>query len=354
MPHHVPFKTLELTVFSAQDLPPVSKMLRTFAVTYVHPDHKLTTRVDHQGHTNPRWNYKVVFHVDDKFLRHESSAVTIEIYNLAWLRDLPIGTACLLINNLSPPLHKNPYFRRVALRICQPSGHLQGILNLGVQLVENVVPGCEVSVFSITSDEKMDDQYQFQLQSQEGNNNSIKEDDLKDHERNSGAKITSEIENITPTMESRISNGSRPEKNTKITPANSLYSVMRPLSSEVAEDMRKGLYTAEWNDYGSSVFENWTDQSDDRVVIKSESVDWRAEDQIPLKNDKILGLSHPKKRPDKKKGLMSCFANVYGFRFSFICGSNALKKKKKKKNRNVKQNVHLMTIPNENLHGFHV
>ncbi|KAK4385816.1 hypothetical protein Sango_2705600 [Sesamum angolense] len=84
----------------------------------------------------------------EKFLKQESSAVTIEIYNLAWLRDLPIGTTRLLINNLSPPLKKNPAFRRVALQICRPSGHLQGTLNVGVQLIDNTVPGAEMSPLS--------------------------------------------------------------------------------------------------------------------------------------------------------------------------------------------------------------
>lgn len=331
-------------------------MLRTFAVAYVHPDHKLTTRIDHQGHTNPTWNYKVIFHVDEKFLQHESSAVTIEIYNLAWLRDLPIGTTRLLINNLSPPLQKNPAFRRVALQICRPSGHLQGTLNLGVQFVDNTIPGNEINLFSLRNVEQMEEEDEVQDQNQEGND-FVGEEDLQDHEKNPGTKITSKNESFCTTPESKFTNrpGSEPETKTVVTSCGSFFSVMRPLPSEVADDLKRGFYSTEWTEFGSSIFDNWTelgDKSDD-PGLKSNDVQWPAEDVIPLTTDKKPDC-HRTTRSDKKKGLFSCFGNAYGFQFSFICGSKALKKKKK--NRNVcKQNVHLMTLPDhENLRRFYV
>ncbi|PIN21654.1 hypothetical protein CDL12_05650 [Handroanthus impetiginosus] len=347
------FKLLEINIISAQDLPPVSKMLRTFAVAYIHPDHKLTTRIDHQGHTNPTWNYKIAFHIDDKFLKHESSAVTIEIYNLAWLRDLPIGTTRLLINNLSPPLHKNPAFRRVTLQICRPSGHLQGTLNLGVQLVDNYpVPGSEISSFSMRNDDQMNGEDGTQYHNhEEGLNYFIKEDDFQVEDKNPGARITSKNESICTTPTNRPE--SEPETKTVVTSCNSFFSVMRPLPTEVADDLKRGFYTTEWNDFGSSIFENWTelgDKTSDDHVVKSKGAQWAMEDHIPLTtHDK----KHRTKRSDKKRGLMSCFGNAYGFQFSFICGSKLLKKKKKNRNVN-KQNVHLMSLPEENLRGFYV
>ncbi|KAI3459049.1 hypothetical protein Pfo_015712 [Paulownia fortunei] len=351
-----PFRLLEINIISAQDLPPVSKMLRTFAVAYVHPDHKLTTRIDHQGHTNPTWNYKIVFHVDDRFLKQESSAVTIEIYNLAWLRDLPIGTTRMLINNLSPPLHKNPAFRRVALQICRPSGHLQGTLNLGVQLVDNTIPGSEISLFSMRNDEQLDDEDEVQDQNKEGND-SVWEEAFQDQEKNPGAQITSMNESICTTPESRITNRAEPDHETKtvVTSCGSFFSVMRPLPSEVAADLQKGFYSTEWNDYGSSIFEDWTELGDKRDdnVEKSKNVQWPIEDQILLTTDKKPDV-HRTKRSGKKKGLFSCFGNAYGFQFSFICGSKALKKKKKKSRNVNKQNVQFMTLPEENLRRFYV
>ncbi|KAL2227820.1 UNVERIFIED_CONTAM: hypothetical protein Sindi_2140700 [Sesamum indicum] len=563
-----PYRLLEINIISAHDLPPVSKMLRTFAVAYVQPDHKLTTRIDHQGHTNPTWNYKVVFHVDEKFLKQESSAVTIEIYNLAWLRDLPIGTTRLLINNLSPPLKKNPAFRRVALQICRPSGHLQGTLNVGVQLIDNTVPGAEmsplssipgagmspfsirnentvpgagmsplssipgagmspfsirnentvpgagmspfsirnentipgagmshfsirnentfpgagmspfsirndnsvlgaemspfsirndkrgpgaeVSPFSITNDKGVPGAEMspfsirnentvpgagmspFSIRNDNGvpgaemspfsirnentlpdaglspfsirndnsvpgagmssfsirNGNSIpgfemsplsvrnnymvekdevqvkgpvREEDSQDEDSIPGLKITSKNGSICANQENRTT--IRPElselQKALATPSSSFFSDMQPLPSEVASELKKGFYVTEWNDYGSSIFEDWTeagDKSEDNVQIKPKSpeIEWLAPvEQIPLTTEKKVVSTRPR-RTDKKPGLMSCFGNAYGFECSFFCGSKNLKNKKKK-NRNVsKQNVHFMTLPEENMRRFYI
>ncbi|KAL3654026.1 hypothetical protein CASFOL_003707 [Castilleja foliolosa] len=351
-----PFKLLEINVISAHDLPPVSKMLRTFAVAYVHPDNKLTTKIDHQGHTNPTWNYKFAFHVDDKFLKNESSAVTIEIYNLAWLRDLPIGTAHLMVNSISPPLLRNPGYRRVSIRVCRPSGHLQGTLNLGVQLVDNnVVPGCERSPFSVKNDEEVYEEDEVIKDENQEKIDFVKEDDFQGQEMKSpgsgpGPSHSASLSRMTSRRESE-----HETKTVATSGAGSFYSVMRPLPSEVAADLKKGVYIMDWNDYGSSIFDNWTDQgdkSDDFV----ENTHWPiVEDQIPLStmsSDSRPTGGHWKSVPEKKKkkkGLFSCFGNAYGFQFSFSCGSKNLKKKKNK-NRNVnKHNIHLMSLPENNL-----
>ncbi|KAL3838367.1 hypothetical protein ACJIZ3_022958 [Penstemon smallii] len=348
------FKLLEINIISAQDLPPVSKMLRTFAVAYVTPDHKLTTKVDHQGHTNPRWNYKIAFHVDEKFLKQESSAITIEIFNVAWLRDLPIGTTRLLINNLSPPLLKNQSFRKVALKIRRPSGHLRGTLNVGIQLIDNTVPDIESNISTIRNEEQINEEDYNQDQNQEENDYSIKEETTDSRKQ---IEPLDEDSN-SPTLRSKKPDRPEPEPETRtvLTSNGSHFSTMRPLPSEVAEDMKKGLYSTEWNEYGSSIFENWTEQGDTSKderhgLLRTNSLKWRAEDQIPLRSDKKSGPKHKRSRSEggNNKGLMSCFGNAYGFEFSFICGSKTMKKKK---NRNIKQNLHL--IPEENLHRLYV
>lgn len=131
------FKHLEINILSARDLAPVSKLLRTYAVAWIHPDQKLTTRVDHRGHTNPTWNYRFVFALDDRFLASSSSSLTVEIYNVSWLRDIPIGYVHAPIANiLPPPSQTNSKMRLVSLHILRPSGTLQGTLNLGVNVVD--------------------------------------------------------------------------------------------------------------------------------------------------------------------------------------------------------------------------
>ncbi|KAL0724018.1 hypothetical protein Bca4012_038617 [Brassica carinata] len=138
------FQLLELNIISAQDLAPVSRKTKTYAVAWVHPERKLTTRVDYNGGTNPTWNDKFVFRVDDEFLYADTSAVVIEIYALHWFRDVHVGTVRVLISNLIPPSRRPGYrtstppqgMRFVALQVRRASGRPQGILNIGVGVLD--------------------------------------------------------------------------------------------------------------------------------------------------------------------------------------------------------------------------
>ncbi|XP_061356786.1 uncharacterized protein LOC133301181 [Gastrolobium bilobum] len=139
-----PFQLLELNVISAQDLASVGRNMKTYAVAWVHPDRKLSTRVDTQGHTNPTWNDKFVFRVDEEFLYSDTSAIMIEIYALHWFKDVHVGTVRVLVGNLIPPparpFHNNRApvgMRFVALQVRRPSGRPQGILNIGVAVLDS-------------------------------------------------------------------------------------------------------------------------------------------------------------------------------------------------------------------------
>ncbi|XP_031260363.1 uncharacterized protein LOC116118519 [Pistacia vera] len=140
-----PFQLLELNIISAQDLSPVSRSMRAYAVAWVHPDRKLSTRVDAHGRNNPTWNDKFVFRVDEAFLRNDTSAVMIEIFALHWFRDIHVGTVRVLVGNLIRPpqrshRHSNHMqlgMRFVALQVRRPSGRPQGILNIGVALLDS-------------------------------------------------------------------------------------------------------------------------------------------------------------------------------------------------------------------------
>lgn len=135
-----PTMLLEIKVISANDLPPLARLLRTYVVACLDHEDRSHTAVDREGGTNPTWNHKFSFYVDDRFLNSKSSEIKFEIYNVAWLRDLPMGTTSLVFSTISPPLSpKNPTVRPFALRIRRPSGHLQGILNVGVQLKDNLL-----------------------------------------------------------------------------------------------------------------------------------------------------------------------------------------------------------------------
>ncbi|PKI41372.1 hypothetical protein CRG98_038258 [Punica granatum] len=133
-------RLLELSLISAQDLAPVSKSMRTYAVAWVTPDRKLTTRVDENGAANPTWNEKFVFRVDDAALESNTSEVTIEIYALTWLRVVLTGIVRARLSDLVPPsarkLNRNVTATRFfTLQIARPSGRPQGTMNIGVSLI---------------------------------------------------------------------------------------------------------------------------------------------------------------------------------------------------------------------------
>ncbi|URD82775.1 C2 domain containing protein [Musa troglodytarum] len=136
-PPPVPFSRhhLEVTVISAQDLYPAARSMRTYAVAYFRPDHRARTRIDASGHTDPTWNDKFVFRVDDAVLH--TSAITIDVYaarpGLLPGPDILLGTARAILSTLRP----SSTTHYAALQIRRPASlRPQGILNLGVALVD--------------------------------------------------------------------------------------------------------------------------------------------------------------------------------------------------------------------------
>ncbi|PKI38270.1 uncharacterized protein LOC116202625 [Punica granatum] len=130
---------LEVHIISAQKLkPPPSNMRRTetYAVVWVDPATKLRTRVDRVGGENPTWNDKFFFRVSNEFLAGDTSAVTVDIFAVGYIRDYPVGSARLLLSNVlstSDAGTKTPSF--TALGIRRPSGKIHGVLNLGATLI---------------------------------------------------------------------------------------------------------------------------------------------------------------------------------------------------------------------------
>ncbi|KAL2458661.1 Calcium-dependent lipid-binding (CaLB domain) family protein [Abeliophyllum distichum] len=122
-----PFHLLEISVISAQNLAPVSKSMRTYAVTWVHPSRKLTTRTAQKGQTNPTWNDKFAFRVDDEFLLSDNAAVNVEIYTVSWFCDVLVGIVRVPICELITPSvltqkNSSKNTRFVALQVRRPSG----------------------------------------------------------------------------------------------------------------------------------------------------------------------------------------------------------------------------------------
>uniref|UniRef100_A0A7N0USQ8 C2 domain-containing protein n=1 Tax=Kalanchoe fedtschenkoi TaxID=63787 RepID=A0A7N0USQ8_KALFE len=139
---------LELHIISAQDLAPVTRQMRTYAVTWIHSARKLSTCVDTGGHTNPTWNDKFVFRVNPNFLSNEMSVINVDIYAIHWFRNIRVGTVRLILGNLFPPSdlrRRNRHGTRfVALQVRRPSGRPQGILNVGASILDGGMRGLKL------------------------------------------------------------------------------------------------------------------------------------------------------------------------------------------------------------------
>ncbi|KAE9592365.1 putative C2 domain-containing protein [Lupinus albus] len=138
------YQLLELNVISAQDLALVGRSMRTYAVAWIDPERKLSTRVDSNGHNNPTWNDKFVFRVEEDFFYEDTSLITIDIYALHWFKDIHVGTAEVLAGDLFPPpskpshnTYKPPNMQFMGLEVHRPSGHPKGIVNIGVVVLDS-------------------------------------------------------------------------------------------------------------------------------------------------------------------------------------------------------------------------
>ncbi|KAK6161117.1 hypothetical protein DH2020_004498 [Rehmannia glutinosa] len=156
--------------------------MRTYATAWMHPNRKLSSSVDTEGNNNPTWNDKFVFRVDEEFLRQDTSAVMIEIYAVHWFRDVLVGTVRVLVGNLIPPPsrthHNGQHYtgmRFVALQIRRPSGRPQGILNIGVALLDSSMRSMplyrQLSMSAVGISDLMEDPPSLQQKENDNNKN---------------------------------------------------------------------------------------------------------------------------------------------------------------------------------------
>ncbi|KAG9446681.1 hypothetical protein H6P81_012809 [Aristolochia fimbriata] len=137
------YRLLEINLISAQNLttkPGGGRRLHTYAVAWVDPSAKLRTRVDRVGFENPTWNDKFIFRVTPDFLASDSSAVSVEIYSLGYLRDALIGTVRFLVGD-AHLLSRGGVPSFAALQIRSPSGSFDGILNIGAVVLADAGRG---------------------------------------------------------------------------------------------------------------------------------------------------------------------------------------------------------------------
>ncbi|KAL6545267.1 hypothetical protein OROGR_009141 [Orobanche gracilis] len=365
----VPYQLLELNIISAQDLAPVSKNLRAYAVAWINPGRKLRTGNDSQGQTNPTWNEKFVFRVNNRLLDSETSSVMIEIYAHGWLRDTPVGSVDVLIGNLIPPsVRQEKSSRRfVALQIRRPSGRPQGILNMGVSLLDNTMrsmPLCRELGASETfgspdpTYEKLQKKNNYSVNIQEnGGKKKIQlhrslsdKTDLTRNpglgKKNRGGSVCNGSLRYYQGSSAKVGSGGgggSVVNGGSMVNGSLCNSDLGPSPSVVAAAVAVawGLYPTHHGPPpkpGSSVLEDWMVEETSMEGLKSKIERWRME--IPPKYDqRYQRLENGKRREKKRKhprrktadsndggrdggGLFTCFGNAYGCEFTIVCGAN--------------------------------
>ncbi|KAG5224125.1 C2 calcium-dependent membrane targeting [Salix suchowensis] len=295
-----PFQLLEINVISGQDLAPVSKSMRTYAVVWVHPGRKLSTKIDQNGHINPQWNEKFVFRVDETFINAENSSIMIEIYAAAWLRDQPV-----------PFKLQQQQMRFVALQVRRPSGRPQGILNMGVQVLDSTMRSMPLYT---------------ELNQRE--NPRRKECDLR--------RTKSDRTDPTTTDESGLREGGVRSLGGSL--INS--SVVKPsvkengngsiVNGSLCSDVGPSASVHDTDGAGSSILEDWT-ENDSAEGLRTKLERWRTELPPIYDNDlrKMQSRGRHRKQRRRPEGgrLFSCFGNAFGCEISITCGGRNNKKR---------------------------
>jgi len=133
---------VELTVLSARDLKNVNWRygdLRPYAVAWVDPDIKVSTRVDQDGDTNPSWDEKLTIPVGNRPL--EDAELTIEIVHEkpSELTKPLVGTARIPLSQVLDEVGFEEKLERT-LKLKRPSGRPQGKLVILIGLREKRWP----------------------------------------------------------------------------------------------------------------------------------------------------------------------------------------------------------------------
>ncbi|KAL3820104.1 hypothetical protein ACJIZ3_006009 [Penstemon smallii] len=335
---------LEISLISAQDLSPISKSMRTYAVTWINPTRKLSTRIDQQSHRNPMWNEKFAFRVDNELLMSEDTTLTVEIYTTSWFRDVVVGIVRVLVSDLIAPSarvasHNLKNTRFVALQVRRPSGSPQGILNMGVALLDKTMrsmPLHDGGNFPDAIEKKVNSNED----DQEANNKIQLWRSLS-----TGSEINNED---FPQKPGLVHNGSM--VNGSIVNGSELCSDIGPSASIVAADIAKKMQppplvlakdpsksnqkkmyiNAQAEETGSSILEELTIEEAKAKGYRITSTRDRRRKKLSkngAKNDNFddqseLSNSSRHSRRNSDGGLFSCFGNAYGIEFTIVCGAS--------------------------------
>lgn len=349
-------RILEVKLVSAQDLATVSKSMKTYAVVWVDPLRKMTTRVDQLNDANPIWDDKFVFRVDDKFLSAPDSALEVEIYAAAWTRDALIGTVRVLVGDLLAvskstrftPNHNNKTMRFMELQVWRPSGRPQGMVTMGVALLDSTLRSMPLATEQMVSSFRGEKNIQNpkHIKDQIAHNyHAINEDSVPRRLRRSHSDqtelTTSEVSGCTYTNTTTSAITASAITVSVIPSAvekggeSIVNSDLGPSASVVAEAIAKAMYLKQ------KAAETSTGSESD-VVVKTEKQEKRrgktassSRGKEDHKQEKRERRRRRRRERETGRGLFSCFGSVFGLEISITCGGGHKSPKKKSKSNKV-------------------
>ncbi|KAK7344555.1 hypothetical protein VNO77_14296 [Canavalia gladiata] len=243
------YQLLELNVISAQDLVSVGRSMQTYAVAWIDPDRKLSTRVDSEGGINPIWDDKFIFRIDENFLYNEESTITIDIYALHWFRDIHVGTGHVFVGDIIPPpsqLVQNTYkpvgMQFMGLQVQRQSGRSKGILNVGVAIIDSsmrsmpLYPHNNTSIIEYDHDEENKPSHQAkpELRRSKSDTSSMLGSEVY-HEQRAKAKKGKASSQVTPSEEStewkNKTNFISSDSDVKIMPKKGKFNIKKKIST---------------------------------------------------------------------------------------------------------------------------
>ncbi|KAL0303001.1 UNVERIFIED_CONTAM: hypothetical protein Sradi_6168200 [Sesamum radiatum] len=283
--------------------------------------------------------------------------MTVEIYTVSWFRDVLVGTVQVLISDLlSPPsgipLQNLPRSTRfIALQVRRPSGAPQGILNMGVSLLDTTMRSMPLNPIA----DNFHDEIQKKAggvslqQQQQPQYDEYGEDDKKELERkiqlwrslSVGSEMNAEDFALKPgsVIDGSMLNGSVCKSS--MVNGSELCSDVGPSASIVAAELAKKLQPPlpvkpanqmirlEINDdTSSSILEELTIEEAKAKGYRTRTSRerWRREvsdgqtDLESCDDDSQLSTNKRHSRRNSDGGLFSCL--VYGIEFTIVCGAS--------------------------------
>ncbi|GFQ03549.1 hypothetical protein PHJA_002498700 [Phtheirospermum japonicum] len=291
--------------------------MQTHAVAWITPNRKHTTRTDQKGHRNPTWNDKFIFALDNE---SGNATLAVEIYAASWFRDVLVGTVKVPISDLINPLtrtrqNRGGNTRFVALQVRRPSGNPQGMLNMGVALLESTMRSMPLSMFPV-NDEDVD------------NNKELNARIHLWRSLSTGSSVLTNNDEF-PIKQGSICNGS--EICSDIGPSASIVAVELAKKHQTSSDDSNPRHDEgdHHGETGSSIVEELTVEEAkakgyERVASRER---WRkAAAQCDDDNNdesELLWDNNGRRRSSRRSsdgGLFSCL--VYGIEFTIVCGAS--------------------------------